>query len=382
MLDVENIFDGVTALRHKLHTIPEIAGREFETQKTIRGFLADLPLEVLPPFLETDTVAFLRGGKGEGPNVTLRADIDALPIEEQTGAPFASKNCGMMHACGHDMHISMLAGAAQILASCKDELCGSVRFVWQPGEECVAMGKQLVEAGAIDDPRPDRMTSIHMAPGVPLGTLALKYGPIMASSTHFKITVTGRSGHGSAPFKTSSPILAAAAMITDLQQIIPNRIDPQNSAVLSFGIFKAGEIENVIPDQAVFAGTIRALDTDTGRTVMEAVESICRAMAEAYRVKVDFDIHYAYRVTSNDKAQTDMAVRAAEEAGIPVQWMEKASMAAEDFSYFLDRAPGVYVRLGVGDLPPLHNSRFLPPDEVMKCGIRYLVAFTLDALKK
>ena len=382
MLDVENIFDGVTALRHKLHTIPEIAGREFQTQKAIRDYIGDLPLEVLPPFLETDTVAFLRGGKGEGPNVTLRADIDALPVDEQTEAPFASKNCGMMHACGHDVHSSMLAGAARILASCRDELCGSVRFVWQPGEECVAMAKQLVEAGAIDDPPPDRMTAIHMAPGVPQGTLALKYGPIMASSTHFKVIVTGRGGHGSTPFKAASPILAAAAMVTDLQQIIPNRIDPQNSAVLSFGVFKAGEIENVIPDQALFAGTIRALDTDTGRIVTESVRSVCRGIADAYQVKVDFDIHDSYRVTINDRAQTDMAVRAAGEAGIPVQWMEKASMGAEDFSYFLDRAPGVYVRLGVGDAPPLHNSRFLPPDEVMKSGIGYLVAFTLDALKK
>ena len=382
MLDVESIFDGVTALRHKLHTIPEIAGKEFQTQKAIRAYIGDLPLEVLPPFLETDTVAFLRGGRGEGPNVTLRADIDALPVTEQTGAAFASQTCGMMHACGHDVHTSMLAGAARILASCREELCGSVRFVWQPGEECVAMGKQLVEAGAIDDPLPDRMTAIHVAPGIPLGTLAVKYGPIMASSTHFKVIVTGRSGHGSTPFKAASPILAAAAMITDLQQIIPNRIDPQNTAVLSFGVFKAGEIENVIPDQAVFAGTIRALDMETARTVMESVQSICRSMAEAYQVKVDFDIHYAYRVTSNDKAQSDMAAQAAREAGVPVQWLEKASMGAEDFSYFLDRAPGVYVRLGVGDAPPLHNSRLLPPDEVMKNGIRYLVAFALGALRK
>ena len=383
MLEVNDIFDGVVSLRRKLHITPELAGKEFETQKAIRDYISDLPLNVLPPFLETDTVAFLEGGKGPGPNVTLRADIDALPIAEQTGAEYASQCAGMMHACGHDCHAAMLAGAARILASCRDELCGSVRFVWQPGEECVAMGKDLVAAGAIDNPPPDRMTALHVSPGVPLGTLAVKPGAIMASSTHFKVRVIGKSGHGSVPFKSISPLLAAAAMITDLQQIIPNRVDAQDAAVLSFGVFKSGEIENVIPDEAFFAGTIRALDQQTGQLVMDSVVSVCEGLAQAYRVKVEFDIHYGYRVTSNDPEQTDIAIRTAKEAGLNVQILERASMGAEDFCYFLEKAPGVYARIGAGeDQAPLHNSKLLPPDEMMKYGIAYLVQFALDALKK
>ena len=382
MLDAA-IFEGAAALRRQLHRIPEIAGNEFKTQAAIREYISDLPLEVLPPFLETDTVAFLHGDKGPGPNVTLRADIDALPLPELTGCDFSSEVPGMMHACGHDLHAAMLAGAARVLSSYKDQICGSVRFVWQPGEECVAMGQKLVAAGAIDDPLPDRMTAIHVAPGIPLGTIALKYGAIMASSTHFKVKVTGKSGHGSAPFRSTSPILAAAAMVTDLQQIIPNRIDPQNAAVLSFGMFKSGEIENVIPDEAVFSGTIRALDMATAETVADSLVSVCKSIAEAYRCTVDFDIHRGYRVTNNDKTQTDIAEKVAKEAGIPVMWLEKASMGGEDFCYFLDKAPGVYIRLGAGEeVPPLHNSKMLPPEEIMKNGIRYLVDFTLDTLKK
>lgn len=380
MLKVEDIFDEITEFRHQLHRIPEIAGKEFKTRDAIREYISGLPLEVLPPFLETDTVAFLRGGKGAGPNVTLRADIDALPLPEQSGLEFASVHPGMMHACGHDFHAAMLAGAAKILSSYKDELRGSVRFVWQPGEECVAMGKQLVEAGVLDDPVPDRMTAIHVFPGVEEGTIATKSGTIMASSTHFKVTVHGKSGHGSVPFKSVSPLLAAAAMITDLQQIIPTRVDPHKVAVLSFGVFKSGESDNVIPDEAVFGGTIRSLDMETAHIVADSLQSICRGLAEAYRVTVDFDIHWAYSVTNNDPEQTKLALEIAQRAGIKTSVVEQSSMGAEDFCYFLDRAPGVYVRLGAGDIPPLHNSKMIPRDEIMKNGIRYLVGFALDAL--
>ena len=382
MLTVDDVYASVVALRHKLHENPEIAGKEFKTQTAIKEYISDLPLEVLPPYLETDVVAFLHGGKGSGPNVTLRADIDALPLPELTGAEFSSKTPGMMHACGHDIHTAMLAGAARVLASMKDELSGSVRFVFQPGEECVALGKKMVEAGVIADPVPDRMTAIHVAPGLPMGTLALRYGAIMAASIHFKVTVKGRSGHGSAPFKSVSPILAAAAMVTDLQQIIPNRVDPQNAAVLSFGVFQSGGSDNVIPDEAMFGGTIRALDMETAHLVVDSLKDVCRGIASAYQTEVGFDIHYGYNVTHNDTAQTDLAKAAADRAGIPVVWLEKASMGAEDFCYFLEKAPGAYVRLGAGEgLPQLHNSKFLPPDEMMKAGIKYLVEFALDALK-
>ena len=382
MEHVEKIYPGVVALRRKLHQTPEIAGKEFKTQAAILDYIKDLPLEVHPPYLETDVVAMLKGGKGDGPNVTLRADIDALGLPENTGAEFSSQIPGMMHACGHDIHTAMLAGAARVLSEMKDELKGTVRFVWQPGEECVAMGKQLVEAGAIDDPLPDRMTAIHVCPGLPVGTIALKYGAIMASSTHFKVTVKGKSGHGSAPFKSVSPIIAAAAMITDLQQIIPNRIDPQNAAVLSFGIFKSGASDNVIPDEAVFAGSIRALDMKTAHLVADSLVEICEGLAKAYKVEVSFDINFSYNVTHNDKEQTDIAAEVAKRSDIPVVWLEKASMGGEDFCYFLEKAPGVYIRLGAGeDQPPLHNSKLLPPEEMMKYGIKYLVEFALDALK-
>lgn len=376
------ILPGIIEFRHTLHRIPEMAGAEFETSRAIRERLAGLDLEVLPPFLGTDVVAILRG-RGPGRNVTLRADIDALRLNEETGVPHASCHEGRMHACGHDGHAAMVMGAAELLASRRDSFDGSVRFVWQPGEENRAMGRELVEAGALENPRADLVTALHGMPGLPLGVLALRDGAMMASCAHFKVTIRGKSGHSSRPHQAIDPVVVAAAVVVELQSVVSRRIDPQQAAVLSVCRIAGGELANVIPDEVVLEGTARALDMRVAAALeagfREVIESVCRA----HRTSCEIDYRLSYPVTFNAPEPTALARRVIRETVGEGRFIELAesSMGAEDFSWYLRRYPGVYVKLGTGeDCPALHNSKFDFPDAALAAGIEYLVNFTSAGL--
>ena len=382
MRTLAEILPGIIEFRHTLHRIPEMAGAEFETSRAIRERLAGLDLEVLPPFLGTDVVAILHG-RGPGRNVTLRADIDALRLNEETGVPHASCHEGRMHACGHDGHAAMVMGAAELLASRRDSFNGSVRFVWQPGEENRAMGRELVEAGALETPRADLVTALHGMPGLPLGVLALRDGAMMASCAHFKVTIRGKSGHSSRPHQAIDPVVAAAAVVVELQSVVSRRIDPQQAAVLSVCRIAGGELANVIPDEVVLEGTARALDMRVAAALeagfREVIESVCRA----HRTNCEIDYRLAYPVTFNAPGPTALARRVIRETVGGERFVELAesSMGAEDFAYYLQRYPGVYVKLGTGEnCPALHNSKFDFPDAALAAGIEYLVNFTSAGL--
>lgn len=382
MRTLAEILPGIIEFRHTLHRIPEMAGAEFETSRAIRERLAGLDLEVLPPFLGTDVVAILRG-RGPGRNVTLRADIDALRLNEETGVPHASCHEGRMHACGHDGHAAMVMGAAELLASRRDSFDGSVRFVWQPGEENRAMGRELVEAGALENPRADLVTALHGMPGLPLGVLALRDGAMMASCAHFKVTIRGKSGHSSRPHQAIDPVVAAAAVVVELQSVVSRRIDPQQAAVLSVCRIAGGELANVIPDEVVLEGTARALDMRVAAALeagfREVIESVCRA----HRTSCEIDYRLSYPVTFNAPEPTALARRVIRKTVGEGRFIELAesSMGAEDFSWYLRRYPGVYVKLGTGeDCPALHNSKFDFPDAALAAGIEYLVNFTSAGL--
>lgn len=382
MRTLAEILPGIIEFRHALHRIPEMAGAEFETSRAIRERLAGLDLEVLPPFLGTDVVAILHG-RGPGRNVTLRADIDALRLNEETGVPHASCHEGRMHACGHDGHAAMVMGAAELLASRRDSFNGSVRFVWQPGEENRAMGRDLVEAGALENPRADLVTALHGMPGLPVGVLALRDGAMMASCAHFKVTIRGKSGHSSRPHQAIDPVVAAAAVVVELQSVVSRRIDPQQAAVLSVCRIAGGELANVIPDEVVLEGTARALDMRVAAALeagfREVIESVCRA----HRTSCEIDYRLSYPVTFNAPEPTALARRVIRETVGEGRFIELAesSMGAEDFSWYLRRYPGVYVKLGTGeDCPALHNSKFDFPDAALAAGIEYLVNFTSAGL--
>lgn len=382
MRTLAEILPGIIEFRHTLHRIPEMAGAEFETSRAIRERLAGLDLEVLPPFLGTDVVAILHG-RGPGRNVTLRADIDALRLNEETGVPHASCHEGRMHACGHDGHAAMVMGAAELLASRSDSFNGSVRFVWQPGEENRAMGRDLVEAGALENPRADLVTALHGMPGLPVGVLALRDGAMMASCAHFKVTIRGRGGHSSRPHQAVDPVVAAAAVVVELQSVVSRRIDPQQAAVLSVCRIAGGELANVIPDEVVLEGTARALDMNVAAALESGLREVVDAVSRAHRTNCEIDYRLAYPVTFNAPGPTALARRVIRETVGGERFVELAesSMGAEDFAYYLQRYPGVYVKLGTGEnCPALHNSKFDFPDAALAAGIEYLVNFTSAGL--
>lgn len=382
MRTLAEILPGIIEFRHTLHRIPEMAGAEFETSRAIRERLAGLDLEVLPPFLGTDVVAILHG-RGPGRNVTLRADIDALRLNEETGVPHASCHEGRMHACGHDGHAAMVMGAAELLASRRDSFNGSVRFVWQPGEENRAMGRDLVEAGALENPRADLVTALHGMPGLPVGVLALRDGAMMASCAHFKVTIRGRGGHSSRPHQAVDPVVAAAAVVVELQSVVSRRIDPQQAAVLSVCRIAGGELANVIPDEVVLEGTARALDMNVAAALESGLREVVDAVSRAHRTNCEIDYRLAYPVTFNAPGSTALARRVIRETVGGERFVELAesSMGAEDFAYYLQRYPGVYVKLGTGEnCPALHNSKFDFPDAALAAGIEYLVNFTSAGL--
>lgn len=382
MRTLAEILPGIIEFRHALHRIPEMAGAEFETARAIRERLAGLDLEVLPPFLGTDVVAILHG-RGPGRNVTLRADIDALRVHEETGAAYASRHDGRMHACGHDGHAAMVMGAAELLASRRDSFDGSVRFVWQPGEENRAMGRDLIEAGALENPRADLVTALHGMPGLPVGVLALRNGAMMASCAHFKVTIRGRGGHSSRPHQAIDPVVAAAAIVVELQSVVSRRIDPQQAAVLSVCRIAGGELANVIPDEVVLEGTARALDMKIAAALETGLREVVEAVSRAHRTRCEIDYRLAYPVTLNAPEPTALARRVIRETVGDERFVELAasSMEAEDFAYYLQRYPGVYVKLGTGEnCPALHNSKFDFPDAALAAGIEYLVNFTSAGL--
>ncbi len=369
--------------RHRLHETPETAGCEFATMSLIRNELDRIGIAPLPPFIGTDTVALLHGCKA-GKNVTLRADIDALPITEETGVHYASKIPGVMHACGHDGHSAMVMGAAEILYGLRDSFSGSVRFVWQPGEENAALGKKLIEAGALENPPADLVTAIHGMPGLPVGVFGCRDGAIMGSCAHFKVTVQGKGGHSSRPHLTHDPVVTAAAIIMEAQTLVSRRIDPLQPAVFSICRISGGTSANIIPESVELTGTARALDMNAAAELKhgfcEIVENICRM----YRcsARIDYDIQYP--VTENAPAPTELARQVIKNAFGESRYVElpESSMGAEDFAYYLRRYPGVYVKLGVGENSPvIHNSKFDFPDAALEAGIRYLVDFALAGLR-
>lgn len=379
---IEKILPDIRDFRHALHRIPELAGQEFETSKLIRERLASIGIKALPPFLETDVSAVIFG-KNPGKNVTLRADIDALLADEKTGVPYCSLHPGKMHACGHDGHTAMLMGAAQILNSMRDQFSGSIRFLWQPGEENKAMARDLIDSGALNDPKPDIVTALHGCPGVPLGKLALRTGAMDASCAHFKVVVHGHGGHSSRPHQAIDPVIAACALVMELQTIVSRRISAQQAAVLSICRIDGGKIANAIPDEVVLEGTARALDLkvaeDMEKWFREITESVCRL----HRCTCEIEYRNAYPPNINPAGPTDFARSVIRKMdGDLLFELEESAMGAEDFAYYLQKYPGVYVKLGTGEKSPgLHNSAFNFPDEVIGTGIEYLVRFALDFLK-
>ena len=375
----ENYGGKISALRRDIHREPELG---FDTEKTAEKVLAaleGLPLEIETGVAENGIVATLRSG-GEGPTVGLRADMDALPITEETGLPFASEVEGRMHACGHDGHTSMLVGAAHALCGMRDELNGTVRFIFQPAEEGGGGGRVMVEEGVAEGL--DSIFALHLWPGLPFGTVATKAGPIMAAADAFEMEIEGTGGHGAMPHLSADAVVIAAHVVTALQTVVSREVDPVEPAVLTVGEIGAGTAFNIIPEKARIGGTVRTLNEDLRRRMPGRIEGLARGVARGMRGDATLDYRFSYPVTRNDAGAAARALETAtalfhEES---VLELPNPSMGAEDFAYFLERVPGAFVWLGVGeDVSGLHTPQFAFDEKILARGSALLTALVLTA---
>lgn len=385
---VQEILPYITRLRRTVHANPELSGEEFETNILIREALAKIPaLKVLPPFIGTDAVAFLYGEKGgeNKYNVTLRADIDALPMQEETGKEYASKNPGKMHGCGHDGHIACVLGAALVLSRLTNEFNGSVRFVFQPGEENGALARFLVEKGALDEPPPNAVYALHAHSTVPVGTVKTMAGTLMSGITKYTITLEGMSSIRSEPEKAVDAIAATANVIMQMNTLIGNKVSPLDSAILDFAKVEAFNPAGDAPGKGVIKGSIRYLKNSTGEVLRRSISAMVKGLEVAMGVKGTCEFVEEYRTSTNAESCVELLKRITiEKYGEKMyQTMPRPSMGSEDFCYFLEKAPGAFFNLGGGEKEAYcHNPKFDFNDDSLVYGITYMVHLALETLSE
>jgi amidohydrolase len=375
-------------LRHRLHRIPELMYQEFKTAAEIRGELDRLGLAHIDGVPDAPTATIVTIGDVHKPCVALRADIDALPIEEKTGLPYASTHPGRMHACGHDGHSASLMGAAEVFKSMERELPVCVKLLWQPAEEGGGGAARLVRAGVLDGgigPKVSAIFGLHGWPGLPIGTVATKPGPLLAATDSFKITFVGRGCHGAFPHMGIDPVVPAAEAVLNLQQLVSRDLDPTEPAALTVGILRAGSAVNIIPDQATIEGTVRTLSEQARQTARQRVERRCAGVAAAGGCQLQFNWIDGYPPTINDPAMADFVAKTARATFGPDRFIpvSRPSMGGEDFAYYLEKIPGCFFLIGVepsggnSPYPSLHSDRYNFADAAVNVAMRMFVELAL-----
>jgi amidohydrolase len=401
---VKNIEPQVIKWRHHLHQNPELSNREFETAKYITKHLQSLGLAVQTGVAITGVVAVLDSGK-PGPVVALRADIDGLPVLEQNNLPWKSTKRGelegndvpVMHACGHDTHIAMLMGAAEILVNMKSELRGKVKFIFQPAEEGAPRGEKggaelMIEEGVLNNPSVDVIFGLHISADTDVGKIRYKEGGTMAAVDPFKIVIKGKQAHGAYPWLSVDPITTAAQIIMGLQTIVSREIKLiDEAAVVTIGSIHGGNRSNIIPSEVELVGTIRTLNKAAREHMYEAVPRKVKGIADSMRaeVEVTLPLDYNYPITYNDPELTEkMVPTLIRSAGRGNVIYSKPVTGAEDFSFFQEKIPGLYMWIGGKPLdiseanaPAHHTPEFYVDDSGMKTGVKLLTDLTLDYMK-
>ena len=366
------------ALRRRIHAYPELGLDLPKTTEAVLESLRGLDLAIDRGPSTSGLVATLKGAS-QGATILLRGDMDALPMQEETALPYASTEPGRMHACGHDAHTAMLVGAAKLLHLNRERLAGSVKFMFQPGEEGHFGALKMIEDGLIEkQPRPDGAFALHVTPNVPSGVIASKPGAIMASTDEIKITVWGKGGHAAMPYLALDPIPVACEIVTALQALVTRRISPFDPVILTIGKIEAGTAKNVIPETASLLGTLRSLSERSRSVAKEGVVRVATKVAEAHGARAEATFTQGYNVTLNDERMVSLAARAAKsefgERGY--RTMPSPMMGGEDWSYVLERIPGCMAFLGVAppeashhDAAPIHSNRMRIDENAMAHGI-------------
>lgn len=374
---IERIVPEMGVFRRELHAHPELSFQEQETARKVRAFLERLPnVRVLPPLIGTDVVAVLNPDR-EGPCLALRADMDALPITEETDVAHRSTLPGVMHACGHDGHTAILAGTAAVLSACAGELSGRVKFIFQPAEEEGAGAGKLVERGVLEAPKVDAAIALHAWPNQPVGTIAVRTGPACAATNEVRITVRGKGGHGAYPHRCIDPILIAAHIVTGLQTLVARNVSPFESGVVTIGQIAGGTTNNVIPPECALRGTIRHYAPEVGELLRTGVRRIAEQTALAQGGQAEVQILDGYPALNNDARVAALVEATGREVlgAKQVVTDEPPSMGAEDFAYYARCVPGAMFRLGVRPpgvetYPGLHHPQFEFRDEALPVGLR------------
>ena len=367
----------IAAIRRDIHAHPELAYEEHRTSDIVAARLAEWGLEVTRGLGKTGLVGTLRRGNSLKA-IGLRADMDCLPMDETNDFEHASKNPGRMHACGHDGHTAMLLGAAKVLSE-KRDFEGAVHFIFQPAEEGGGGGKAMIDDGLFEKFPCDAVFAIHNKPGLPLGTIATKPGPLLAAADRWDLRISGKGGHAAHPHLAKDPLIVAANLVLALQTIVSRNMDPFAASVVTVGFVKGGSAYNVIPTDAHVGGTTRTTTPEARKLIEARIREICDGAARMYDVNIDVEYRYGYPPTINNAQRAAFAIDVA--AGIcgphGVRVNVQASMGAEDFSYMLEKVPGAMVWLGNGgedgNGAGLHNSRYDFNDMAIPFGVSFFV---------
>lgn len=385
----EQYFPEVQAIRHHIHSNPELSFEEYNTSAFISDKLTSWGIQHNTGIAGTGIVALIHGKNPNKKCIALRADMDALPIYEKNEVSYRSKNDGVMHACGHDVHSSCLLGAARILHELRDEWEGTIKLIFQPGEEKHPGGASLmIEAGVLEDPKPEAIFALHVYPHLPCGTAGFRAGQYMASADEIYITIEGKGGHAALPHQTVDPIAIAAQVITNLQQVISRKGNPLIPSVLTFGKIAGGFATNVIPDQVEILGTLRTMDETWRYKAHEWIKNITQQICEANGAKVTVEIPKGYPSLYNDPTLTTFAETWARDyVGVENVHVLDMRMAAEDFSFYTLNTPGCFFRIGTNTndekfTAPVHNAHFDIDENAMKTGVGLFSWIALQAIVK
>lgn len=382
------IFEQIVTLRRELHMHPELSEQEENTSRFIQNQLSKLGIPYDSDIAGHGIAAVIHG-KDRKHGVGIRADMDALPLTEMTDVPFKSRNPGVMHGCGHDIHTAILLGTARILNEMKEDLSGSVRLMFQPSEETIGGAKQMIEAGCLKEPKISSVIGLHVDTAVDAGTVQFIPGAMNAASCEFYVTVTGKSCHGAHPAEGIDSLLPACTMVSSLQSIITRRIDPAEAALITVGQFHSGTKNNIVSGKTKFSGIIRTLNLENRSFIKEEIEKICSATAQGYGASCTVEFHDSYPSLENDDQLLEWVKPVCEDALGPdhVQLCSKPSLGADDFAYFCHGTRGLYYNIGARrpgekNAYPIHSDRFDPDEECIRAGILTEVLAVLKILEE